>query len=259
METLGLCFLSALICCYYLWIRRIYRKSGGPEPPGAGGECEVLGPAAATLLVTAHPDDECMFFAPALLRLVGRGLSVHLLCLSTGNFYNQGEVRKKELLQSCAVLGIPSSRVTVLDHRALPDHPGVQWDPELIAMLILRHVQKHHISLVLTFDEDGVSGHANHIAVYYAIRKLYSEKKLPNGCQALVLQSTNILRRYISILDLPLSWLRPHHVMYILHSWEYQQAKKAMYCHQSQLLWFRHLYLYISRYMFINTFHLMSQ
>ncbi|XP_067866969.1 N-acetylglucosaminyl-phosphatidylinositol de-N-acetylase isoform X4 [Heterodontus francisci] len=173
METLGLCFLSALICCYYLWIRRIYRKSGGPEPPGAGGECEVLGPAAATLLVTAHPDDECMFFAPALLRLVGRGLSVHLLCLSTGNFYNQGEVRKKELLQSCAVLGIPSSRVTVLDHRyklaatlqstaphylysyiALPDHPGVQWDPELIAMLILRHVQKHHISLEALLREE---------------------------------------------------------------------------------------------------------
>ncbi|XP_078404507.1 N-acetylglucosaminyl-phosphatidylinositol de-N-acetylase [Cetorhinus maximus] len=258
METLGLCLLSALICCYYFWIRNIYRKnSGDPGPPAAGGERPR--PGAAALLVTAHPDDECMFFAPALLRLAGRGLSVHLLCLSTGNFYKQGDVRKKELLQSCAVLGIPSSRVTILDHSDLPDNPRVQWDPALIAMLILRHVQIHHISLVLTFDEDGVSGHANHIALYYAIRKLHSEKKLPNGCQALVLQSTNVLRKYISILDLPISWLRPHYVMYILHSWEYQQAKKAMYCHQSQLLWFRHLYLYISRYMFINTFHLMSQ
>ncbi|XP_072326147.1 N-acetylglucosaminyl-phosphatidylinositol de-N-acetylase, partial [Scyliorhinus torazame] len=177
----------------------------------------------------------------------------------SGNFHKQGEVRKKELLQSCAVLGLPSSHITILDHRDLPDDPGVQWDPELVATLILKHIQIHHISLVLTFDEDGVSGHANHIAVYYAIRKLHSEKKLPNGCQTLVLQSTNVLRKYISILDLPISWLRPHHVMYILHSWEYQQAKEAMYCHQSQLVWFRHLYLYFSRYMFINTFHLMSQ
>ncbi|XP_067823978.1 N-acetylglucosaminyl-phosphatidylinositol de-N-acetylase isoform X1 [Heptranchias perlo] len=250
METFGLYFLSTLIFCYYLWIRRIYHKCGrGWGSAGTG----------AALLVTAHPDDECMFFAPALVRLAGLGLPVHLLCLSTGNFYNQGEVRKKELLQSCAVLGIPSSRVTILDHRDLPDHPGVQWDPELISMFILRHIQIHHISLVLTFDEDGVSGHANHIAVYYAIRNLYSERRLPNRCQVLVLESTNILRRYISILDLPISWLRPHHVMCILHSQENQQAREAMYCHQSQLLWFRHVYLYISRYMFINTFHLISQ
>ncbi|XP_067823979.1 N-acetylglucosaminyl-phosphatidylinositol de-N-acetylase isoform X2 [Heptranchias perlo] len=171
METFGLYFLSTLIFCYYLWIRRIYHKCGrGWGSAGTG----------AALLVTAHPDDECMFFAPALVRLAGLGLPVHLLCLSTGNFYNQGEVRKKELLQSCAVLGIPSSRVTILDHRDLPDHPGVQWDPELISMFILRHIQIHHISLVLTFDEDGVSGHANHIAVYYAIRNLYSERRLPN-------------------------------------------------------------------------------
>ncbi|XP_041053082.1 N-acetylglucosaminyl-phosphatidylinositol de-N-acetylase isoform X2 [Carcharodon carcharias] len=153
METLGLCFLSALICCYYFWIRNIYRKnSGDPGPPAAGGERPR--PGAAALLVTAHPDDECMFFAPALLRLAGRGLSVHLLCLSTGNFYKQGDVRKKELLQSCAVLGIPSSRVTILDHSDLPDNPGIQWDPAFIAMLILRHVQIHHISLETSLREE---------------------------------------------------------------------------------------------------------
>ncbi|XP_048413301.1 N-acetylglucosaminyl-phosphatidylinositol de-N-acetylase isoform X3 [Stegostoma tigrinum] len=215
METLGLGLgfglLSALIYTYYLCIRSIYRKNGGVgrQPPISVKE-EA---GAAALLVTAHPDDECMFFAPALLWLTGRRLSVHLLCLSTGNFYKQGEIRKKELLQSCALLGIPSSRVTILDHKALPDNPELQWDPELVAKLILRHVQIHHIRMVLTFDRDGVSGHANHIAVYYAVRKLYSKKKLPNECQILVLQSVNILRKYISILDLPISWMKPHHVI----------------------------------------------
>ncbi|GCC35976.1 hypothetical protein chiPu_0014466, partial [Chiloscyllium punctatum] len=261
METLtlglGLGLLSAFIYSYYLCIRNIYLKAcGGRRELPISAEKKA---GAAALLVTAHPDDECMFFAPAILRLTARRLSVHLLCLSTGNFYMQGEIRKRELLQSCALLGIPSSCVTILDHRDLADNPELQWDPELIAKLILRYVQIHHISLVLTFDQDGVSGHANHIAVYYAIRKLYLEKKLPNGCQTLLLQSVNILRKYISIHDLLISWLRPHHVMYILDSWEYRQVKRAMYCHQSQLLWFRHLYLYFSRYMFINTFHLMSQ
>eukprot|EP00061_Rhincodon_typus_P012866 g38878.t1 len=85
METLGLGLgfglLSALIYTYYLCIRNIYRKSGGVgrDPPISVKEKA----GAAALLVTAHPDDECMFFAPALLRLTGRRLSVHLLCLST--------------------------------------------------------------------------------------------------------------------------------------------------------------------------------
>ncbi|XP_040388766.1 N-acetylglucosaminyl-phosphatidylinositol de-N-acetylase isoform X3 [Cygnus olor] len=34
-----------------------------------------------------------------------------------GNYYNQGEIRKKELEQSCSLLGIPASNVTVVDHR----------------------------------------------------------------------------------------------------------------------------------------------
>ena len=37
------------------------------------------------LIVTAHPDDECMFFAPTILMLQQlTGADVHLLCLSSG-------------------------------------------------------------------------------------------------------------------------------------------------------------------------------
>jgi N-acetylglucosaminylphosphatidylinositol deacetylase len=39
---------------------------------------------AAALFVTAHPDDETMFFSPSILDLVDRGMQVALLCLSTG-------------------------------------------------------------------------------------------------------------------------------------------------------------------------------
>lgn len=35
------------------------------------------------LVVTAHPDDECMFFSPAILNL-RRCSTINLLCLSTG-------------------------------------------------------------------------------------------------------------------------------------------------------------------------------
>ncbi|XP_072099014.1 N-acetylglucosaminyl-phosphatidylinositol de-N-acetylase isoform X2 [Mobula birostris] len=169
VELYYLFALVLVLLC--LWNRHIYGKQFvDPEPAAIGAEDQAAQRrGTATLLVTAHPDDECMFFAPAVLRLAARG-PFYLLCLSTGNFYNQGEVRKKELLQSCVVLGIPSSCVTILDHRELPDNPGVQWDLELIASLILRHIKMHEINLVMTFDKDGVSGHANHTSVYYAVR-----------------------------------------------------------------------------------------
>ena len=37
----------------------------------------------AVLVITAHPDDECMFFSPTILNLQ-QCSTVHLLCLSTG-------------------------------------------------------------------------------------------------------------------------------------------------------------------------------
>ncbi|KAK9974488.1 hypothetical protein ABG768_022581 [Culter alburnus] len=206
------------------------------------------------LLVTAHPDDECMFFAPTILKLVESQASVYLLCLSTGNYNNQGVQRKRELLDSCAVLGIPSNHVTVIDDKELPDDPAVQWSTALVSSLILKHIQKYSISLVLTFDGRGVSGHANHIAIYKTLSHLASAGRLPKGCQIFSLRSISILRKYLSVLELPVSWLLPSDFCCVIGLEEYKRAKKAMLCHRSQLLWFRRLYILFSRYMFVNTY-----
>lgn len=58
------------------------------------------------LLVTAHPDDECMFFTPSIRNFIAQGRSVDLLCLSTGNYDGMGQRRRKELERSARVLGI---------------------------------------------------------------------------------------------------------------------------------------------------------
>lgn len=54
---------------------------------------ETNGADVRALLVTAHPDDECMFFAPTIIRLVELNASVHLLCLSEGTLAAQSSTR----------------------------------------------------------------------------------------------------------------------------------------------------------------------
>ncbi|XP_014445087.1 N-acetylglucosaminyl-phosphatidylinositol de-N-acetylase isoform X1 [Tupaia chinensis] len=219
MEVVGLfCLAVAVLAGSVLWI---WGSSEGLK----SREREGLGTGSRTLLVIAHPDDEAMFFAPTVLGLARLRHRVSLLCFSAGNYYNQGEIRKKELLQSCDVLGIPPSNVTIIDDRDFPDDPGVQWDIEHVAGVLLQHVEANDIDLVVTFDAGGVSGHSNHVALYAAVRALHSEGKLPKGCSVLTLQSVNMLRKYTSLLDLPLSLLHTRDVLFVLTSEEVAQAK----------------------------------
>ncbi|KAM4822987.1 N-acetylglucosaminyl-phosphatidylinositol de-N-acetylase isoform X1 [Urocitellus parryii] len=250
MEALCLgCVLAAVLTWGFLCFWDSAERMKTAEQAG------LLKSGSRTLLVIAHPDDEAMFFAPTVLGLARLKHRMSLLCFSAGNYYNQGEIRKKELLQSCDVLGIPTSQVMIIDNSDFPDDPGVQWDTERVANILLQHVEVNDINLVVTFDAGGVSGHSNHIALYTAVRALHSEGKFPKGCSVLTLQSVNVLRKYLFLLDLLWSLLHTQDILFVLTSEEVAQAKRAMYCHGSQLLWFRRLYILFSRYMRINSLH----
>lgn len=72
-------------------------------------------------LLIAHPDDEAMFFAPAILALARPDLGNHvrILCLSSGDAEGLGETRKKELVKSGLVLGLrKADDVDVVDNPA---------------------------------------------------------------------------------------------------------------------------------------------
>uniref|UniRef100_A0A8D0F2J9 N-acetylglucosaminylphosphatidylinositol deacetylase n=1 Tax=Strix occidentalis caurina TaxID=311401 RepID=A0A8D0F2J9_STROC len=190
--------LALLLALLLGGARRLRRRSAA-----AGARAALRGRAAAradgarALLVTAHPDDEAMFFAPTVLGLGRAGARAAVLCCSAGNYYNQGEIRKKELEQSCFLLGIPASDVRVIDHRDLPDNPAVEWDTQLLAAFVLKHIEANNINLVVTFDAGGVSGHANHISLYTALR--YSVlHSLWNFCTS-VPEDVAILSRYVNL------------------------------------------------------------
>ncbi|KAL7509588.1 hypothetical protein ACHAXN_010823 [Cyclotella atomus] len=155
------------------------------------------------LLVTAHPDDESMFFLPTLRGLVhsreGSNAVVspiakmHILCLSNGDYPpSDGVVRTKELHIACSQIGW---NCTVLDDKRLKDGPNEVWDGEFIAEQILDCIEqlmdqsksdstcqsdkknsKQYNLNILTFDEVGVSSHPNHIDTFKGVKHLLQEK-----------------------------------------------------------------------------------
>ena len=79
------------------------------------------------LLLTAHPDDECMFFAPTLLGMhkltqtsqgagqLNKKHNLYSLCLSVGDADGLGKIRREELSRSLDILGITEGHRQVVD------------------------------------------------------------------------------------------------------------------------------------------------
>lgn len=74
--------------------------------------------ASRVLLLTAHPDDECLFFAPTVLALQEDPShpEIYSLTMSVGNADGLGETRKEELSRSLDVLRIDQDKRWVVDH-----------------------------------------------------------------------------------------------------------------------------------------------
>jgi len=207
-------------------------------------------PHSQVLLLTAHPDDEVMFFAPTVLSLVEQGYNVVLLCLSSGDFDGLGSVRKKELESAAANLGIAASNIFVEDFK---DDPGLTWDAEAIAQCLEKYHQSHGFCAVFTFDEHGISGHKNHISLFHGVSHFARSRQEP--ISVYFLKTVNAVRKYSSFLD-SLFQTGPQKDLYFVSNIAHVfKSISSMLRHQSQMVWFRWLYIFFSRYMFFNTYH----
>ena len=215
------------------------------------GDATLLG-ERGVLLVTAHPDDEAMFFVPTILALQARGVVVHVLCLSTGDFDGLGAVRSAELVRSCASLGVAAERVTLIDDARLRDGPDEIWDSALVASLVRRELRQHALAAVVTFDAYGVSGHPNHAAVHRGVATLAAGAGAPRAYE---LVSTGLVRKHSGVVDVAVSAAVGHLLdgRCCFLSAEPWRCHAAMRCHASQYVWFRRLYVLTSRYVFCNT------
>jgi len=237
--------LTVILCAIFGFCSTFYLLTAYLKPYRCMKE---LRSAKRVLLVISHPDDEVMFFGPTVLGLASKA-EVFLLCLSPGNYSGQGTTRKKELYASCAILGVPEQNITLIRHTKLKDNPSVRWREELVSEIVLRHVTALLVDTVVTFDRHGISGHKNHVSLYYALACLAMER----SCTAVYcLTSVNLLRKYSSVVDVPMSFLLCNNV-YVAGLKDWVVLHRAMAAHHSQYVWFRKIYMLFSRYALINT------
>lgn len=232
------------------------------------------------VVVTAHPDDESMFFVPCIHQLLVGPAPVWLLCLTTGNYDGLGEERSDEV-EVAATDILQMDKALVLDDPAFQDHPSLAWNIENVAKDIERVLQAaieaEQMSVstlnLITFDRHGVSGHVNHRDTYFSVRHFFLqqhnlpfEKRVARNVTAWSLQTVrNILVKYIPILDwwrLILCWMGifvrvssavrsdENNVQYRL--FQPSLNWRAMAAHSSQFVWYRRLFVVFSCYTYSN-------
>jgi N-acetyl-1-D-myo-inositol-2-amino-2-deoxy-alpha-D-glucopyranoside deacetylase len=119
-------------------------------------------PATASgglLAVFAHPDDESLACGGLLALAASHQLPTTLLCMTRGE--HRGDHRVGELDAAARVLGIRSVDVLAYEDGYLP------WSDEAVLEAdIARMIQKAAPEIVVTFDEDGLYWHPDHVALH---------------------------------------------------------------------------------------------
>ncbi len=148
---------------YARLVRR--RVTSPPHHPGPRAEGDLAG--RSLLVCVAHPDDESLACGGLIALCAERGASVTLLCLTRGEQGPGagngplGDVRERELRAAAEALGVAEVVLKGYEDGMLP------WvDAEVLEADIADVIRRVRPEVVVTFDEDGLYWHPDHIAVH---------------------------------------------------------------------------------------------
>lgn len=182
------------------------------------------------LVVLPHPDDESFGAAGVIAQLTRKGTPVTYVCATLGEMgRNMGrpffanretlpDVRKKELENACAVLGIEDLRLLGMRDKTLEFE-----DPDLFADRIQAIIDELNPSRIITFYP-GHGIHPDHDAcgeaVVRAVSRLPKEKRPVLHCQAIREDSEDILGKpdvvvdVSDVLDIKIEAIKSHRTQY---------------------------------------------
>jgi LmbE family N-acetylglucosaminyl deacetylase len=123
------------------------------------------------LCILAHPDDESLGLGGILAKYRREGIGTYLVTATRGEIgwfgppeenpgpTELGKIREAELGQAAKVLGL--KEVNLLDY-----HDGEldKADPIVLARELVGHIRRIRPQVIVTFDQNGVYGHPDHIA-----------------------------------------------------------------------------------------------
>ena len=148
---------------------------------------------------------------------------------------------------------VPEKNIRVLDDVRWLDGENQVWHQLDLQQLLMDEILSKNITELITFDNYGVSGHANHRNLYSVVRSI--SLKI-DYIKFYTLQSINLVQKYLAFFDFPFFYLLSGRdkasQVYLLGMDEYLRLVDAFRSHHSQVVWFRRLYTIFSKYMYVN-------
>ncbi|KAL5523016.1 UBC4_2 [Sanghuangporus sanghuang] len=142
------------------------------------------------ILVVAPHVRDLGFFAPTVGVLLGTERRercwVGVLGVSSSNSAKEGKEEKesvrgeREWRDALEAFGTGLD-VGLLDIPELQDNPESEWDPDVVADVVLPYVLEYNIDTILTFDEGGITGNPHHTAVSRGITSLVRSQELKDA------------------------------------------------------------------------------
>lgn len=211
------------------------------------------------LLLITHTDDGCIYFGPLIVTFLHiKNCELYVMCMLHEK-YTQSEriFKKKELLKSCSVLGIPEGNVILVTRQFVSPIPFLNNTFTACAKCVLNHIEGIDADYIYTFDKNGVNRHPDHMFLFRTLSYMCMRKIIPVNCRVFKLQTISILRRFSCIADLLISEWKSQHI-FIVSPTERRRIKEALMVHKTQSRWYNQILFQMSRYSYINTMEEMS-
>jgi len=211
-----------------------------------------LNSIGSVLLIIAHPDDEIMFWTPTIKSFISNHIPMKILCLSNGNYDGLGEKREIEFDNVSRALNFPDNKI--LNIPELQDNIKKYWDPSVVSEQIEEFLKYNEdVKTIITFDENGVTKHPNHISCYNGLQyylKKHSNECKNKGIKIYTLDSFNFFFQYSLFFPL-LKGLFNRYSYFLL---TFFNSYKWMSLYETQFNLLRKAHVILSSYSYINSF-----